>query len=139
MPSTHKWIQSATVCTDDQTGELLVRADAGVEIKRVGINASSNAAAGNQLLAGVSGKRLCALGVCLMAAAAVNATFYSGPANAGTALGGPMPLGANGGFVLPVPPDRSHYWFATNAGEALTLHLSAAVQCSGWIVYYEAD
>lgn len=139
MPGTHKWIQSATVSTDDQTGELLVRADAGIEIKRLGINASGGAAAGNQLLAAVSGKKLCVLAVCLMAADAVNARFYSGLADTGTALGGPMPLGANGGFVLPAPPDRSHYWLATSPGQDLTLHLSAAVQCSGWIVYYEAD
>ncbi|MCC7409355.1 MAG: hypothetical protein IT442_14930 [Phycisphaeraceae bacterium] len=136
MSVTKRWMGAADVAVTD-VGELLVRSGGAVEIKRAKINATSNGAAGNTLLPGVAGKKLCVLGVCLIAAGAVNATFYSGPADTGTAVSAALALAANGGFILPVPGDREQYWFATNAGEALTLLLSAAVQCSGWIIYFE--
>jgi len=136
MTITKRWMGAADVAVTD-VGELLVRSGGAVEIKRAKINAASNAAAGNTLVPAVASKKLCVLGVCLIAAGAVNATFYSGPADTGTAISAALALAANGGFVLPVPGDREQYWFATNAGEALTLLLSAAVQCSGWIVYFE--
>ena len=134
---TKKWIQSADVAVDDETGELLVRVGGSVEIKRAKIDCSSDAAAGNELLAAVAGKRICVLAACFMAATAVNATFYSGPADTGIALTGPMPLGDTGGFVCNPPAAPAMAWLVTEVGESLTLKLDAANQVSGFLVYYE--
>ena len=132
-----QWIQSATVSLDDETGELLVRLGGAIATKRAKINAVSDADGGNEIIAAVTGKKICVLAVCLMAADAVNATFYSGPADTGTAISGPMPIGANGGFVNPAPADPDMHWLQAEPGEALTLKLDAAVQVSGWVAYYE--
>ena len=137
MTVQRKWIQSATVAIDDATGELLVRTGGSIGGQRALINASSAAALGNGIVAGVSGKRICVLGICLLAAEAVDVTFYSGPADTGTALTGPIPVGDRGGFVLPMPSDPSMPWLQTEPGNPLTIHLSAAWRCGGWVVYSE--
>lgn len=116
----------------------IVRTTGGVEVKRVKIDAASGAAAGNTLVAAVAGKKLCVLGVTLIAADAVSATFCSGPGDTGTALSGALPLDANGGFVVNPPADPAMHWLETAVSQALTLKLSAAVQCSGFVTYYEA-
>ena len=132
-----KWIQSADVAIDDATGELMVRLGGSVEVKRAKIDCASDAAAGNELIAAVPGKRIYVLAACFMAATAVNATFYSGPADTGTALTGPMPLGDTGGFVCNPPAAPAMAWLATGVGGPLTLKLDAANQTSGFLVYYE--
>ena len=114
-----------------------VRTVSGVLAKRVAVNASSDAAAGNTLSAAVPGKRIAVLAACLITAGDVVATFYSGPADTGTALSGPLPLAANGGFVINAPTDPSMAWLMTAPGEALTLHLASAVSVGGWLVYFE--
>ncbi|MBN2560631.1 MAG: hypothetical protein JXQ75_06850 [Phycisphaerae bacterium] len=123
---------------DETTGRLLVdTVSTGVTVKRAIIDAASDAAAGNEIIAGVSDKRICVLGICLLAEEAVDVTFYSGPADTGTALTGPIPVGDRGGFVLPMPADPSMPWLRTEPSEALTIHLSAAWRCGGWVVYCE--
>ena len=116
----------------------IVRTVSGVEVKRIKIDAASNDAAGNVLIAAAADKKLCVLGVCLIAAGDVAATFFSGPADTGTAITGPLPLAANGGFVVNPPTDPAMHWIESAAGEALTLLLDTAVQCSGFVTYYEA-
>ena len=117
----------------------IVRTVGGVEVKRAVVNAASDAAAGNTLVAAVSGKRICVLAACLIAAGDVSATFFSGPANTGEAISGPLPLGGNGGFAIDAPTDPAMAWMKTAAGQGLTLHLGAAVQVGGWLVYFEED
>ena len=117
----------------------VVRHVAGVEAKRAVVNAASAAAAGNVLVAEVPGKRICVLAACLIAAGDVAATFYSGPADVGMALSGPLPLGANGGFAIDAPLDANLAWLRNEPGESLVLHLGAAVQVGGWLVYFEED
>ena len=134
---TKRWIQSADIAVDDATGELLVRVAGSITPKRVKIDCASDAAAGNELVAAVAGKKICVLAACLMAATAVNATFYSGPADTGTALTGPMPLGDTGGFVCSPPAAVGMAWLATEVGQSLTLKLDAANQASGLLVYFE--
>lgn len=114
-----------------------VRTVAGVEAKRVAVNASSDATAGNTLIAAVPGKRIGVLAACLIANGEVAATIYSGPADTGTALSGPLPLAANGGFVINAPTDPRLAWLLTAPGEALTLHLASPVAVGGWLVYFE--
>lgn len=114
-----------------------VRTVSGVQAKRIAVNASSNAAAGNTLIAAVPGKRIGVLAACLIAAGDVVATFYSGPADTGTALTGPLTLAANGGFVINAPIDPATAWLLTAPGEALTLHLATTVTVGGWLVYFE--
>jgi len=114
-----------------------VRTVSGVQAKRVAVNASSDAAAGNTLIAAVPGKRIAVLAGCLIAAGDVAATFYSGPADTGVALTGPLALSANGGFVINAPTDPALAWLMTAPGEALTLHLASAVSVGGWLVYFE--
>ena len=115
----------------------IVRTVSGVQAKRVAVNASSDAAAGNTLIAAVSGQRIAVLAACLIAAGDVVATFYSGPANTGTALSGGLALSANGGFVINAPSDPGGAWLMTEPGEALTLHLASAITVGGWLVYFE--
>ena len=129
--------QLGDVVYDDVTGEICMRTLGDITPKRVKIDANSAAAAGNELVAAVSGKKICVLGICLIAAEAVNVTFYSDAADTGTAISGAMPLSESGGFVLPAPVHSELHWFETVAGESLTMLLNAAVQCSGWLVYYE--
>jgi hypothetical protein len=137
MSTQKRWIQAAALCIDDETGEILVRTGGAITKKRAKLDCASDAAAGNELVALAAAKKICPLGICLIAAEEVDVTFYSGPADTGTALSGPIPLGANGGFVNPIPSDATAHWIETAAGEALTLLLSAAVQVSGYLVYYE--
>ena len=108
-----------------------------VTVKRAKISAASNAAAGNTLIAAVAGKRIHVLSAFVMAAGDVTATFYTDAADEGTALTGALSLGANGGFAWPNPPHPALAPIRTDAGEALTMLLSAAVQVSGWITYFE--
>jgi len=117
----------------------VVRTVAGVDVQRVPVDAALDAAEGNLLLAGVSGRRLCVVAACLIAAGDVTATFYSGPADTGTALTGPLPLGTNGGFTLDAPTDPALAWLTTEPGQPLTLHLGSAVPVAGWLVYYERE
>jgi hypothetical protein len=116
-----KWIQSLSILE--------------VEPKRVAISAAVSG--DNTLIPAVAGKKLCVLGVFLMAGGAVNATFYSGPPATGKALSGPVPMAANGGFVVPPSANPEMHWIETAAGEALVLKLDSAVQVSGFVVYYE--
>jgi hypothetical protein len=115
-------------------GALLV-ATLGKTVKCAVINVA--AAGNNEIVAAVTGKSICVLATLLMAADTVTATVYSDIQSGGTALSGPMPLAANGGFVLPAPADPSACWFKTAAGKKLNLYLSAAKQVSGAVVYYE--
>jgi hypothetical protein len=115
-----------------------VRAVSGVQVKRIAVNAASDAAAGNMLIAAVPGQRIGVLAACLIAAGDVAATFYSGPADTGTALTGPLSLAANGGFVINAPTDPTTAWLLTEPGEALTLHLASAVAVGGWLIYFES-
>jgi hypothetical protein len=116
----------------------IVRTVAGVDAKRAAVNAASSAAVGNTLVAAVPGKRICVLAACLIAAGDVSATFFSGAADTGTALTGPLTLSASGGFVINAPADPAMAWMVTEPGEALTLGLSADVAVGGWLVYCEA-
>ncbi len=75
-----------------------------VTVKRIKIDAASAAAAGNELIAAVAGKRIYVLSAFLMAAAPVDGTFFSDPADTGDALTGALTLGAGGGFAWPFPP-----------------------------------
>ena len=128
-----RWLNSADVEVTD-SGALLV-ATCPKEVKRAVISAS--AAGDNEIVAAVTGKSICVLAMLLMAGDTVTATVYSDNQSGGTALTGPMPLAANGGFVLPAPADPSACWFKTAAGKKLNLYLSAAKQVSGTVVYYE--
>ena len=106
------------------------------QVYRDKIDCASNAAAGNTIVAAVTGKRICVLACKPQAAADVDITWYSGAADTGTKKGGTETCKAGGGYTLPAPPDPAHFWLETEAGEALTLLLSAAVQVSGPIVYF---
>lgn len=62
-------------------------------------------------------------------------TFNSKGAGAGTAISPPFKAAANGGFVLPF---NEAGWFATNAGEALTVTTGAGSN-TAVIVTYSTD
>ena len=134
-----KWIQSADVAVDDETGELLVRVAGSIEPKRAKIDCASDAAAGNVVVAAAAGKSIHVLSVVLMAGGGVEATFHSGPADSDEALTGPMPLADSSGFSCGAAASPALAWLATAVGEALTLKLSDAVQVSGFLVYCEVE
>lgn len=97
------------------------------------INASGSG--DNTVVAAVAGQRIVVLHYLLLVAGAVNATWK----DAGSAVSGPLPFGANGGDVSTGPPS----WgtsapvgvLQTSQGNALVLNLSAGVQASGHLVY----
>lgn len=81
----------------------------------------------------VAGQRIVVYGLCLIAAGAVSAKFYSGPSSGGAnkLISGTQALPANGGMVRSV----SGGWFVTDLGDALTLNLSSGVQIGGEITF----
>lgn len=134
---TKQWIQSATIAIDDATGELLVRVGGAITVKRAKIDAASSG--DNELVAVVSGKKICVLGLIMVAKEAVDVTLYSDVQASGTALTGTIALADNEGFVLPAPTNAAMHWIETAAGKKLNLYLSAAKQVSGCLLYYEGD
>ena len=108
----------------------VVRTTGGVEVKRAPINVSTPS---GTIVAAVAGKRICVLGICLIVGSPAPVTFQS---NA-TPLSGPLPLAANGGFVVNPPADPAMHWLQTGVGESLTLSNPDEQQCSGFITYYE--
>ena len=136
---TKRWLQSADVAVDEQTGELLVRVAGSITPKRAKVDCASDAAAGNEIVAAVSGKSIHVLAVVLMAGGGVEGTLFSGPADTGKALTGPMPLADSSGFSCGAAASPELAWLATEVGESLTLTLSDAVQVSGFLVYCEVE
>jgi hypothetical protein len=82
----------------------------------------------NTIVGAVAGKKIRVLSYVLVGGGAVNARWKSGANN----RSGPLPLAANSSVA---PPAGSAFLFETNAGEALILNLSAAVQVSGHVSY----
>lgn len=106
----------------------------GKTIARAAISAATS---GNNTIiaaAGASTKNKI-LAVILVAAGAVDVRFESGAG--GAALTGVMSLTTNTGFVLPAPGTPDMHWIETGDNTLLNLELSAAVQVSGCIVYYQ--
>jgi hypothetical protein len=104
----------------------------GKTILRAAISAASSG--DNTVVAAVASKKIKVLEVVLIAAGDVDVRFES--AAGGTALTGVMSLAADGnGFVAPMATPGLHH-FETAAAALLNLELSAAVQVSGWLVYY---
>jgi hypothetical protein len=102
-------------------------------IKRAVINASSSG--DNTVVAAVASKKIKVIGALLVASGDVDVRFEDGAG--GSALTGVMSLAADGnGFVLPQAFPGFH-WFETSVNTLLNLELSAAVQVSGCLVYYE--
>lgn len=107
--------------------------DPSIEIKRAIISAATSG--NNTLVAGVASKKIALLGCVLIVSGDVDVRFES--AANGAALSGVMSLAVDGnGFVLPIS-DIGKPWLKTVAGELLNLELSASVQVSGFLVYYE--
>ena len=136
---TKRWLQSADVAVDEQTGELLVRVAGSIAPRRAKVDCASDATAGNEIVAAVEGKIIHVLAVVLMAAGGVEATFYSGPADTGEALTGPMPLADSSGFSCGAAAAPALAWLATEVGQSLSLKLSDAVQVSGFLIYCEVE
>ena len=109
----------------------IVRTTGGVEVKRAPI---STEAPNGVCVAGVTGKRICVLGICLIASEVTTVVFTSN----GTPLSGPITLAARGGFVVNPPADPAMHWIETSIGEHLMLTNSEEQQVSGFIAYYEA-
>jgi hypothetical protein len=105
----------------------------GVEVKRAFVDADTLGA--NELVAAVAGKRICVLGLCASAKAAVDVTLKSGT----TAISSLKGLTDSAGWTLSCPADPAMHWYQTEAGEALNVDVSAADKGVGVdVVYYEA-
>lgn len=112
-------------------------------VQRATIKFTAGGAGDNILVAGIAGagagvnaipaqKILVLAGLIVCSAAAMNPYFR------GTADGafGPLPLGANGGIVLPfMGDDDEAAWFVTGAGETLNLNVAAAGTVGGMVFY----
>ena len=85
----------------------------------------------NEIVAGVSRKKIRVLCYFFVAASAVTARFESGPG--GTALTGQMELGA--GDLLASAEFNPLGWFETAVADPLNLELSGAVSVDGALVY----
>lgn len=131
-PANPVWIVDAN---GDQvfSGGLLMDVEATKTILRAPINVSG--AGDNTLVVAHPTNRIKVLGLILMVSGDVDVRFENGAG--GGALTGVMSLAADGnGFVLPVTMPGYH-WFETSVNALLNLELSAAVQVSGCIVYYQ--
>lgn len=106
----------------------------GKTILRAAISAASSGDNTIIAAAGASTKNKI-LSVMLIAAGAVDVRFESGAG--GTALTGVISLMTNSGFILPAPANPDNHWFQTADNALLNLELSAAVQVSGCITYYQ--
>lgn len=83
-----------------------------------GFTAASSLGA-TQLVAAQPGLSIRVLSMAVVTTLANAVKFQSGT----TDISAAMPLGANGGIVLPF---NEHGWFQTNAGEALNVNLGTA-------------
>ncbi len=119
-----RWIQTADVEVTD-SGALLVAGATEPQGLAVNVSASGD----SELATAVTGKKVTVLGILLVAAEAVTVSFKSGT----TAITGPMPLAAGGGFARDAAPGG--FVFQTSAGEALKINLSAAVGVGGCLTY----
>ena len=86
------------------------------------------AATGTLVAAQAAGVKIRVVALFLVNTAAQNVTFKSGAA--GTALTGPMALGANAALVLPFSPTG---YFETTPAALLEMSLSGITQVSGTI------
>jgi hypothetical protein len=84
----------------------------------------------NVVIPAVSGKQIKVLSVALVSKAANDVYFLSGA----NKISATMPLGANGGFVLPF---NAYGWFVTNEGEGLAVNVSAITQTGVMVSYIE--
>lgn len=88
--------------------------------------------ADTEIVAAVSGKKIRVLSMFGIADVAGTVRFEDG--ESGDALTGQVPVGTNGGYVLPY---NENGWFETAAGNALNLEMVTAVSFAGSIVYEE--
>ena len=97
-------------------------------VKSVYVDASSLGS--TAVVAAITGKSINVLSMAVISTLANNVKFLS----AATQISATMPLGANGGFVLPY---NSYGWFNTAVGEALNVNLSVATATGVMITYIE--
>jgi len=99
-------------------------------LKQVAIN--ENTAASNEIIAAIAGKQLCIVNLVFTVGGEINITLQS----ATNALSGAMDFGGTNeprGFVS----NHGDFPLKTVSGEAFNILMSAAVQVSGYVVYYE--
>lgn len=99
-------------------------------LKQVAINEST--AASNEIVAAVVGKQICIVNLVFTVAGEINITLQS----AANALSGAMDFGGTNeprGFVS----NHGEFPLKTTSGEAFNILMSAAVQLSGYVTYYE--
>jgi hypothetical protein len=101
----------------------------GKELKFASV--STVASGSTAIVAAVTGKKIKVVSYVLVASGAVSVQWRS---NA-TALTGAMSLAGNGGLVVPGQP--SAHLLQTAVNEPLNLNLSAGVQVSGHVAYFE--
>lgn len=91
--------------------------------------AAISTSASADLVALVTGCRIRVVSLFIVCTTAVTVKFQSG---ASSNLTGAMPVGATGGFVLPL---NELGWFETVAGEKLNLVLGSGVAVAGGLTY----
>lgn len=82
----------------------------------------------NEVIAAITGKRIRVVGLAVITTLANAIKFMS----AATGISATLPLGANGGVVLPF---NEHGWFQTAEGEALNINLGTATSTGVQVVY----
>ena len=120
---------TSTITNYPASGYLMV-SNTAVPIQYACVNGSST---DNTLVSIISGKKIRIIGALFVAAGTVNMTLQSG--TGGTALIGPIPLVANGGFIL---QEANHGHTETGQGVLLNMHLDAAVAVTGYVKYIAA-
>lgn len=118
------------------------------KIQRAIINAAPAGAGNVQVVAGIAAsgvvpnqipaqKFYVMSAVIVVSAAGMNPAFRS--ANNQTTFG-PLPLGANGGVVLPMMGEEDEAaWFVTNPGEDLNVNVAAAGVIGGTVFYLQTS
>lgn len=128
----HRYVSFSTpaVAGVAKTSVETVATGEGKALKFASISAATSG--DNTVVAAVTGSRIKVVSYVLVAAGLVTVKWKSGAA---TDLSGAMSLAANGGVAIPGQP--SSHIAQTAAGQALVLNLSAAVQVSGHVAYFE--
>lgn len=117
----------------DSSNRALVKiADGNAKTLLYAVISAANSGAGNTVVTGVSDKKTYVVSYLAISAGTVNITWFSNL----TAISGAMPLVANSGMSVISTPVSPVLATLVNADD-LKLTLSAAIQVSGHITYYQ--
>ena len=130
---TQRYLDQQRIAVDDDTGNVgIAEQGTAKTLKTAAISVSSSG--DNTVVAAVASKRIKVTSFSIQATGTVNCKWKDGAA---TNLTGAYNFQAREG--LSEAANSPYYLFATTAGNALVLNLSAGVSVVGRVTYYDSD